>query len=258
MNQSMLIDVNCWLGFWPFQMSPRLTAPGLARVLAAHGVSRAFVSPIESVLCPDPHLPGRRLLAKLKSLPGLIPVPIIDPSLSNWRECVDEYAAAGLGQAVKIIPNYHRYELNAPCVDNMASALAGRPKRLLIIQMRVEDERHQYPLMKVPGVSTAAVIAFAKRHPQLRILCLCSYLNEAGQMVGETDNIWIDTAFIEYSNTLKHVLGLMPADRILFGSHTPFLYTRASIMKIECAEIPQKNLRAITSGNALRLLNLKK
>lgn len=250
----MLIDVNCWMGFWPFQVFPRLSAARLAAHLAARGVSRAFVSPIESVLCPDPHAPSRKLPGKLRAQPSLVPVPVLDPSLGNWRECLDEYAAAGLGRAVKIIPNYHRYELDAPCVEKLVRALSGRPARLLMIQMRLEDERHQYPLMKVPGVPADAIIALAKRHPHLRVLCLGPYPGEAERLVGETNNIWIDIAFLEYANTLKHFLKKMPCDRILFGSHTPFLYTRAAVMKIERAEIPRKDLRAIASGNALRLL----
>ena len=251
----MLIDVNCWLGFWPFQMFPQLSAARLARHLSARGVSKAFVSPIESVLCPDPHVPSRQLLGKLKAQPNLIPVPVLDPSLTSWQECLNEYIEAGHGQALKIIPNYHRYELDAPCVESLAKVLSGRPRSVLMIQMRVEDERHQYPLMKVPGVSVAAVIAFARRHADVRILCLCSYLKEAEQMVGQAKNIWVDTALIEYANTLKHALNLIPGNRMLFGSHTPFLYTRASIMKLECAEIPGKDLTAIASGNARQLLS---
>ena len=250
----MLIDVNCWLGFWPFQMFPQLTAPRLAKHLSAHGIARAFVSPVESVLSPDPHVPSRHLLGKLKAQPGMIPVPVLDPSLGNWRECLDEYVAEGHGQAVRIIPNYHRYELDAPCVEDLAEALSDRPQGILMIQMRVEDERHQYPLMKVPGVPADAAIAFAKRHPHLRILCLCPYLKEAERLVNETRNIRVDTAFIEHANTLKHALARIPGDRMLFGSHTPFLYTRASVMKLECAGIPQKAMNAVASKNASRLL----
>ena len=251
----MLIDVNCSLGFWPFQMFAQDSPAKLARHLAAEGVSKALVSPVESVLFPDPHLVSTRMLGKLSRFPDLIPVPVIDPSLGNWRECLDAYVEAGHGHMVKIVPNYHRYGLDAPCVDELMSALS-RPRRVLAIQMRVEDERQHYPLMKVPGVSVDSIVDLANRHPRARILCLCPYLAEAVRLVNETENVHVDLSFIEYLNTLQHVLTKVPAKRLLFGSHTPFLYTRANVMKLQCAEVPRGDIRLISNGNARRLLKL--
>ena len=251
----MLIDVNCSLGFWPFQLFPQDSPAKLARHLAAEGVSKALVSPIESVLFPDPHLISTRMLAKIGKYPDLIPVPAIDPSLSNWRECLDAYVEAGHGRAVKIVPNYHRYDLDATCVDELMAALS-RPRRVLLIQMRVEDERQHYPLMKVPGVEVDAIVGLANQYPRVPILCLCPYLPEAMRLVGETANVYVDFSYIEYLNTLKHVLARIPAKRLLFGSHTPFLYTRANVMKLQCAEVSRQDMRLVSNGNARRLLKL--
>ena len=250
----MRIDVNCWSGFWPFQIDPVLSPAGLARQLATEGISRAYVSASEGILCPDPHLPSRRLLSRLKSQPSLVPVPILDPSLGNWRGCLGACDAAGHGRVVKIVPNYHRYELDSPCVDDLVSTLTARPARVLMVQMRVEDERQHYPLMKVPGVSAEGVIALARKYPSLRIICLCPYLREAAQLVGGTENVYVDTAFIEFTDTIRHALRQIPAGRLLFGSQTPFLYTRANTMKLEASGAPKRALNAIASGNAQRLL----
>ena len=251
----MRIDVNCWSGFWPFQIDPVLSPAGLARQLAAEGISQAYVSATESILCPDPHLPSRRLLSRLKSEPALVPVPVLDPSLGNWKDCLDAYDGAGHGGVVKVIPNYHRYELDAPCVDDLVSVLTARPARVMMIQMRVEDERQHYPLMKVPGVAADRVIAFANRHPRLRIICLCPYLREAEQLVSKTENVWVDTAFIEFMATICRALERIPVGRLLFGSQTPFLYTRANTMKLEASGAPKRALKAIAGDNARRLLH---
>ena len=249
----MLIDVNCSLGFWPFLMEQQTSAAKLAKHLAAEGVTQALVSPLESVLCPDPHVPSLRLLGQLKKHPELIPVPVVDPSLTNWRECLGAYDEAGHSRAVKIIPNYHRYALDAGCVDELMAAMA---KRTLMIQMRVEDERQHYPLMKVPGVGVDHVVALANRCPRVPIVCLCPYLAEATRLVKETANVHVDLAFIEYTTTIKFALGRIPAKRLLFGSHTPLLYTRANVMKMQHADAPRRDVNAIAAGNAKRLFKL--
>jgi predicted TIM-barrel fold metal-dependent hydrolase len=123
-----------------------------------------------------------------------------------------------------------------------------------MVQMRVEDERQHYPLMKVPGVSAEGVIALANKYPSLRIICLCAYLREAEQHVSGTENVWVDTAFIEYMDTIRHTLDRIPANRLLFGSHTPFLYTRANAIKLDASGAPKRALNAIAYGNVRRLL----
>jgi predicted TIM-barrel fold metal-dependent hydrolase len=66
----------------------------------------------------------------------------------------------------------------------------------------------------------------------------------------------VDISFVETLNTVSALLKEIPATRVLFGSHTPFLYTRSAIMKIKAAEISQEDLDAITYGNAQRLIKL--
>ena len=127
---------------------------------------------------------------------------------------------------------------------------------LLIIQMRLGDERNQYPLLKVAGVDYKEIIKLANRFPEIPIICLCPYMREAILLVKETRNIYIDISFIETVNTVTALLKEIPATRILFGSHTPFLYTRSAIMKIKSAENSEKDLNAIMFNNAHCLLEI--
>jgi predicted TIM-barrel fold metal-dependent hydrolase len=57
--------------------------------------------------------------------------------------------------------------------------------------------------------------------------------------------------------TIARILRDVPAEKILFGSHTPFLYTRATTMKTEYAEIDKKTLQMITEANARKIFKLK-
>lgn len=252
----MLCDVNTSLGRWPFARFDQANAADLAAHLAAEGIGWALVSAIESVLFPDPHLPNADLAAAVAPHPSLVPLMTVDPTLGHWRRCLDGYRAAGCINAVRLVPNYHRYALDAPGVDDLAAALRTASHPVLVVQMRVDDERSQYPLMQVPGVPVDGVIDLARRHPDLPILCLCTYRAEAIRLGRETPNVFVDTAFIEYLDTLASLLAHVPPERVLFGSHTPFLYTRANVLKLREASVGAAALEAVGARNAARLFGL--
>ena len=65
---------------------------------------------------------------------------------------------------MRILPNYHQFALDDACADALMRELAER-RLTLLLQMRIEDERSQYPLMKVPGVAVEAAVGLARRFP---------------------------------------------------------------------------------------------
>jgi len=158
-------------------------------------------------------------------------------------------------KAIKIIPNYHNYSLIDPLLVPFMRILAS--KRIpLMIQMRIDDERNQYPLMKIPGVDWRAVVQFANAFHETPVVCLCVYRSEAVELVQKTRNVHVDISFIEFFQTLPTLLRSIPPDRILFGSHTPFLYTESAVMKLKSAQMKAKPYKAIACANARRLFNI--
>ena len=247
----MIIDVNTSLGCWPFQRFDINSTKALAQRLHSAGITKALISSIDGILYPDPAACDAELLKVVKPTPMLIPVPTINPSLANWRKAME---TSGL-KAVKIIPNYHNYPLADPLVEPFMRLLAS--KRIpLMIQMRVDDERNQYPLMKIPGVACPAVIQLANTFREVPIVCLCAYLGEAVELVQKTENAHVDISFIETFQTLPALLRKIPADRILFGSHTPFLYTESAVMKLKAACLAVKPYKTIAYANARRLFKV--
>ena len=74
----MIIDLNAFYGHW----STHPLAGDLDRVwalLAANGVDRAFVSPLEAAWCRNPHAFNRALYEETEDRPQIWPVPVLDP-----------------------------------------------------------------------------------------------------------------------------------------------------------------------------------
>jgi len=246
-----MIDVNVSLGHWPSQKFEQNTPGKLAAHLESEGISRALVTALDAVFFPDPDICNRTLFASLKSRPSLVPVPTVNPILTGWRSALRESPS----RAVKIYPNYHNYSLSSDHVHGLMQELSETCAALMIA-VRMEDERGQHPLCKAPGVPSNDIISLANRWPQVPIVCLCANFSEAVKLTEETGNIHVDTAFAECEDTLVALRKKVPAERILFGSHTPFLVTRAAVMKVTASTVSKQDLAAITVGNAGRLFGI--
>jgi hypothetical protein len=249
-----MIDANAYLGTWPFTLTTTRTPAQFMRHLAASGLKRAFVSHLDSVFQPDP-MPGNRLLfAAVKRTSALIPVPIVNLRLANWREQLDACRAAG-ARAVKLTPNFHNYTLAVPAMGDFLAALA-KAKLKLVINVRFEDERHRYHGLKVVGLPVDDLAAFLKAHPKAHPLITGIYRPELKKLAGGAKNFSADISFCEWHNTLSDLLPAIPASRLLLGTCTPMLSTRGEVDKLRCAAIPAKTKALIGATNATRFFKL--
>jgi predicted TIM-barrel fold metal-dependent hydrolase len=254
----MLIDTNVNLGSWPFSPVPDRSGPELAAHLAASGIRCALVSHLGAVFLPEPMPANRRLFAALKHTPGLLPVPVINPALANWREQLAECRAAGTIRAVKILPNFHNYRLRSRRLDDFMAALAETGLKLML-NLRLEDERHKYFALKMKGVPLADIIAFLQRHPTHHILLTGAYWSQEVRplVASHLDlNFSVEIAFCEAFKTLETMLAAIPANRLMLGTNTPLISTRGQVDKLRCARIPARAKRLIGFENARRFFSL--
>ena len=249
-----MIDVNVSLGRWPFQRFLFDAARPLARHLKSCGIRKALVASTESVLYPDPDVYDEACFEQIREVPGLLPVKTVNPVLATWRTSLCDFADRYELKAIRLYPNYHRYGLDDPMVNELAKT-AIKLKLPVMVAVRVEDERQQYPLMQVPGVSLAAIAKFAAAHPRARVIALNGYFHEI-IAVEEQRNLYFDIAFAETTDTLRALTEYMPARQLVFGSQTPFLTTKAAAMKVELANIPPAGRERIAEGNAVSLFRL--
>lgn len=249
-----MIDTNAYLGTWPFALTPVRTPTQLARHFAASGIQRALVSPLDAIFHPDPMPANRRLLTACRRAPQLIPVPILNLRLANWREQLAEAATAGV-RAVKLTPNYHDYTLAAPAVTEFVAALA-KTKLKLIINVRLEDERHRYFGLKIVGLPVADVTAFLRKHPGIHPLITGLNRPELKSLAKAAPNFSADIAFCEWLDTVTDLLTVVPASRLMLGTCTPLLSTRGEADKLRLARLPAKTKALIGTTNATRFFKL--
>jgi predicted TIM-barrel fold metal-dependent hydrolase len=251
----MLIDTNVNLGPWPFAPLPELNASQLTARLAAAGIRRALVSSLSAVFQTDPMPANAALFAAVRRTPALLPVPVINPALANWREQLERCRAAAPIRAIKLYPNYHNYRLTARRLDDFMTAIAQAGLKL-IVNVRLEDERHRYFALKIKGVPVADIARFLRSFPEHHLLLTGIYRHELKQLAADHKNFSADISFCEWVQTVKDLLTAMPARRLMLGTNTPLHSTRAQSDKLRLAQIPARAKALIGTENARRFFKL--
>ncbi|HUG12802.1 MAG TPA: hypothetical protein VMM36_17430 [Opitutaceae bacterium] len=246
-------DASTWIGKWPFAFVDAHTPKSLASHLKAHGIRRALVSPLDAVFAQAPGSANRELLRVTRGIAAIVPVPVINLALANWREELDAVAADPRVQAVRLLPAYHNFRLGLRAVDELAAEVIRRRLRL-IVQARLIDERHEFHAMNIKPVKPAEFVAFVARHPRLRVMASGFLRSEILAIAKKCPHALFDLSFAEWHETVRHLLAKAPVRQLCFASHTPFLITAAARAKLDPSGLPESKLAAIASRNLERWL----
>lgn len=74
--------------------------------------------------------------------------------------------------------------------------------------------------------------------------------------LSDAPNVWAEISLVESAQTLRSAVEALVAERVVFGSHSPFMYFEAVAAKLDVAsvDVPPEVVDAVRSGNAEALL----
>jgi hypothetical protein len=247
---SEAVDVNACLGRYPFRSLPYSTASELAELAKKHGISSVWVSSIEAIFEEDPRRWNERLLKETSRYPNLRPVAVINPAMANWRKAFDKTIRSE-ACAIKLHPNYHRYRLSSQRARDLLreAGSAGMP---VIVQLRVQDERTQNPVMVVRDLDVKEVIEAAKGMRETKVIIggiKWAELVTVASDIRALRNLWVDISLLERMNGLKSAVEMVGADKLLFGTHAPFCHIISAVLKVKTSEIGMEEKRRILIRN---------
>ncbi|MDQ8198021.1 amidohydrolase family protein [Pelagicoccus enzymogenes] len=249
------IDSNLSIGRWPFASLPQRSPQQLTTHLQKHQIQTGLVSHLETLFLADPDPANRELLSACKRIPELVPVPALNLALPNWLASLESYRTAAEIKAVKLYPNFHNFRLTSRACTELVQHLQTEKIRL-IVNVRVQDERHQYHGLKIRGVPTQQLRRLAQRFPDFKILCTGLYRPEILELAPDCPNLNFDLSFADWHELLSGLLETISPDRLFFGSHTPLMVTGANTYKLQSSTISQSLKTQIARGNAQRFFEL--
>jgi predicted TIM-barrel fold metal-dependent hydrolase len=254
----MRFDASAWVGIWPFTAVRTTSLADLVSDLRAVGMSGAAISPLNAVLGPDPRLANRDLLAEAEAFDAgefdVRIVPMLDPSLPGWKRDLEQLVASDLVVGIRIVPNYHGYDVDGD--DAMAIAMAVTESGLpLCVQVRMIDERAHHPLMKVSGVPLDGVARLARAVPDARILVGGAFTAELAS-IADVANVSAELSSVESGDAFGNAAKVLGADRLLLGTHAPLYTSAVAVAKVDLSDASEDERARVAWGNAASLFGM--
>jgi predicted TIM-barrel fold metal-dependent hydrolase len=252
----MIVDTNVYLGLWPFRRVPGDTVADLVANLKRRSVAQAWAGSFDGVFHRDLTSANARLAKACEGAAGfLTPFGSINPAAPGWREDLRRCHEVHRMPGIRLHPNYHGYTLEDSAFRD---ALSEARDRKLIVQLALllEDPRSNHPLMRVAPVNPAPLARAMAEVKGVRLVLLNRNRNPAGEdlrRLTEAGEVYFDLAMIEGAGCAGDLVSAVSAQRVVFGSYSPFQYFEASLLKLKESGIAGAQEAAILSGNARRL-----
>jgi len=163
-----MIDVNVFVGSYPFRFVPHPEPAALVRVLEREEIDEAWVGHLPSAFYRDPTPGNRELLALVAANHQLRPVPVVRPDWPRWREELRTAADAG-APAIRAYPPQWGMGPHDPSMRELAIA-AGELGIAVVLTVRFEDLRQRHALDVAGDLSAAAIRSLARAGDAVRLV----------------------------------------------------------------------------------------
>jgi len=261
----MIIDVNTYIGHWPFRQVSDSTPEGLVNLMDKSGIDMACVSNINAIFYRNVQDGNEELAQQISSCKEfkdrLIPFAIINPLYPGWKKdfihCIDDLGMKGL----ELYPTYHQYNLaneNAVELLNMA-AERGIPVHLPCAIENIRQRHWMDTKEDITADSVARVLSLCPKTdfiitngPSPDIANSLMPLSQKRQGKVYYDFSRVDLLFFRFDNFVKSV----GADNVVFGSVMPLQYVDTQFAKLHFSKISDEDKEKIMYKNLKELLKI--
>lgn len=257
----MIIDINATLGHYPFRQLSATTPEAMLALMDRWTVDRALVSSLHAVFYRDCQRGNLELLNHLTAHPQrFVGVATVNPKYVGWQYDLEKCLSQPLVKAVTLVPSHHGYNLNDILVREVIKELVKRDVPLLLTQ-RFEDRRQRHHWDVAEDLELSAVLELAREHPELRII-LSNWIGLDGarlKAAGLQGRVLIDFArmHVLLHGDVGKLMDALGVECMAFGSHMPFDYTAAALVKLSNLDtLSQPEQAQIAWRNAHEFLRL--
>lgn len=244
-----ICDTNVNLFPWPFRRLPLDETGKLVAKLRSLGITLAFAGSFEGLFHRDLGAANDRLIAECARFPELVPAVSIHPARPGWQRDLD-----AVKSVVRLHPGYHGYGLDHPGFGELLATAADRGW-LVQLCVAIEDARTQPELMRVPEVDLGPLPAAMAKSPEAKVQLLnWKARGTLTNALKAIPHLSLDTALLDGTDAVATLVETFGPDRVLFGSHAPFLIPEAALVRVHEAALDAAPLTTLLRGNADRWL----
>jgi len=240
----LIVDVHAHIGIFKYGLARSMTAEGLVRLMDEAGVDKAVISQLSLKMTED----NDSVSKAVDEFPDrLLGFAHIDPrdSKTALKELDRSINTLGL-VGVKMHSNFDHF--------------VPWDKNVFELMERIEDYRLPVLFHTGEELSRPLQIAYVAKHfPKIPVILGHMGLWIAIESIPAaklSDNIYLETSIQGEIPALEEAVKELGAERILFGTDTPFSAYTVEMAKIEALDIPEEDKGKILGRNALKLLNI--
>ena len=272
----MLLDINAYVGHWPFKQLQYNTCSRLLEKMNMFSVDVSVISNLNGIFYKNTQSANEELFEELKSDrrfdERFIPFAVINPIYAGWKDDFDTCIRRMGMRGIRVFPQYHDYEIT----DNSFLELVkmARDSGLPVaIDIRMVDSRQRswmdIPVF-IPKAEKYDIITLewqlSNIMPVIREVPDGKYIivNVAnGFKLSDEDLEAVKKAEILFDTSGRSVSDL-PAllkrfgkEKFAFGSHAPILDYLSGRLRIESmndSEADEETKELLRSGNGIRMI----
>lgn len=255
-----MIDVNAFLGHYPFRQLQFTDAGEMLGVMDQHGVRAAVVSSLHAVFYRDVQRGNDELFAQVQLAPDrIVPIAAVNPTYAGWQKDLEASIQQG-ARGMVLWPEHHGYRLDSREARSAVEQIA-RADLPLVLYQRLEDRRQRHHWDQAEDLKFADVATLAQDYPKLRIL-LSNWVRlkpEELLAAGLRGRCLVDLARLHVllHKEVPKLIEALGVEALAYGSHMPFDYLGPSLVKMANLErLPKSDYERIASRNAAEFFGL--
>ena len=261
----MLVDMNAYIGHWPFKKLQYNTCEALIGRMDKFGVDVSVIANLNGIFYKNSQSANVELYEEINSsrrfLERFVPFAIINPIYAGWKNdldiCVNKMGMKG----IRLYPKYHDYELTDPaCIELVKTARArGLP---VAFTLRMVDHRQRSWMDIEKEWRLADLAPIVKEVPDAKYIILnianSTSLDDENEKLFKNADIVFDTSGRSIAN-LAGLLNKFGKEKLVFGTHSPILDYLTGLLRIESlkeGEADEATKELLRYGNAKRILGI--
>lgn len=255
----MILDINAFIGEWPFGEIPHRTANGLLTLMDRHGIDQVAVSSMHAIFYKLCDVANRRLWDEIQGhRDRLIPVGTINPAFPGWERDLKQCAGDFSARAIKLFPTYHGYNVaGSECSD--AIDAAAELGLATILSVSFEDARVHHWATQVEPMKMQDLAKLVSEKLGKRIILSSIHTTEVRSVLSAAPDSDFCVEISHMEGPIMCVQDLVKdigAKRVLLGTQMPFMNPAGAMSAAKEPGFEEEDRQWVAAGNARRLLSL--
>lgn len=254
MDSPVRIDVNAFIGHYPWRRVPGGAPTALLDAMDRIGIDQAWISNLAAMFWKDPAQGNRVVQETTEKEPRFRPVFAVHPGLPGWEGVVDQAREAG-APCVRSDPTL--FGLSPAGAEMTAlAAQAGAAGLPILLAVRLEDGRQRHPGDHAPELDPASIRGLIRSHARVRLIITHADRDlieqvHFGSTPDEASRILWDISWVwgPPEDHLALLLDTVGVERFTFGTGMPLRIPENSIAKLDLLELSKEHRARLEHQN---------